>query len=60
MNLGSLIHWKERSQTPTGRNDVPNPFVTLRHDVERLLDDFFPGFGGRPFSLTSVSVSARP
>jgi HSP20 family protein len=46
MNIKSLIPWKEKSQTPATRDDLFDPFVTLRREVDRILDDFFNGSGG--------------
>ncbi len=57
MNFGSLIPWREKSQTPTVRDDFFDPFVSFRREIDRMFDDFFNGFGGRalrPMTVTPV------
>jgi HSP20 family protein len=42
MDFGSLIPWRERSSMPTARrDDMLDPFVSLRREVDRMFDDFF-------------------
>jgi HSP20 family protein len=48
MNFGSLIPGRERSQIPSvRRDDMLDPFVSFRREVDRIFDDFFDNFGGR-------------
>jgi HSP20 family protein len=47
--MKSLIPWSGKSQTPSLRDDVHDPFAAFRRDVERVFDDFFGGFAGRGF-----------
>jgi HSP20 family protein len=49
MKLGSLVPWKEKSQTPAVRDDILDPFMTFRRDIGRVFDDFFNGFPERAF-----------
>jgi HSP20 family protein len=56
MNIGNLMPWREKSQTPAMREDFFDPFVTFRREVHRMMDDFVNGFddGG----LATVNGSA--
>lgn len=47
MELRALVPWRNefKSQTPAARDDVFDPFVAFRHEVERMFDSFFEGFG---------------
>jgi HSP20 family protein len=46
MDFGSLMPWRERSSMPsTRRDDMPDPFVSFRREVDRMFDDFFNNFG---------------
>jgi HSP20 family protein len=47
MDFKSLVPWREKSQTPAGRDDFFDPFVSFRREVDRMFDDFFNSFGGR-------------
>jgi HSP20 family protein len=49
MNFGSLIPWREKS-VPATRDEVADPFVSFRREVDRLFDDFFNGSGLRGLS----------
>jgi HSP20 family protein len=44
MNIGDLMPWREKSQTPAMREDFFDPFVTFRREVQRMMDDFVNGF----------------
>jgi len=66
MAMRDLIPWgREQSRAPTmfGGGDERSPFVSLRHEVDRLFDDFFrspmPSFGfGRGMTVwPSVEVN---
>ena len=46
MNIRSLIPWSEKTQTPAVRDNLSDPFVTLRREVDRIFDDFFNGSAG--------------
>lgn len=41
MNLGALIPWRDKSQLPATREDLQDPFVAFRREVDRMVDDFF-------------------
>ena len=46
MDFGSLMPWRERSSMPTTRrDDILDPFVSFRREVDRMFDDFFNNFG---------------
>jgi HSP20 family protein len=48
MDFGSLIPWRERSPMPrVRREDMLDPLVSFRREVDRIFDDFFNNFGGR-------------
>jgi HSP20 family protein len=47
MDFKSLVPWRDKSQTPAGRDDFFDPFVSFRREVDRMFDDFFSSFGGR-------------
>ena len=60
MKFGSLIPWKENSQTPSVPGDALDPFAAFRRDVERVFDDFFSGFAdgfGGPGALAGAHPS---
>jgi hypothetical protein len=59
MKLGSLVPWKEKSQTPAVRDDVLDPFMTFRRDIGRVFDDFFNGFPERTFGPLAGKASRR-
>jgi HSP20 family protein len=44
--------WREKSQSPATREDVFDPFVSLRRELDRLFDDFASGFGNGLFRPT--------
>src|SRR5204863_5753254 len=39
----SLIPWRDKFLAPTRRADPFDPFVSFRHEVDRMFDDFFNG-----------------
>jgi HSP20 family molecular chaperone IbpA len=49
MDFKSLVPWRERSQSPATGEDFSDPFMALRREMDRMLDDFFSNsrFGGR-------------
>lgn len=48
MDFGSLIPRRERSSAPSVRRDeMLDPFLSFRREVDRIFDDFFNDFGGR-------------
>lgn len=60
MNFGSLIPWRDKS-VPATRDDVADPFVSFRREVDRLFDDFFNGAGPRGLSVwPGESAGLRP
>ena len=68
MEIRDLIPWnRERRSAPATPREGDDPFVTLRRDMNRVLEDFWSRFE-RPFSggdgaLTAVGptqMSPRP
>jgi HSP20 family protein len=54
VDLKALVPWRDKSQTPAPRgDDLHDPFLSFRRDVDRMFDDFFGGYGcravGSPF-----------
>jgi HSP20 family protein len=47
VDFKALVPWRDKSQTPATRDDLHDPFLSFRRDVDRMFDDFFNGFGGR-------------
>jgi HSP20 family protein len=44
----ALVPWRnDKQQTPARREDLLDPFLSFRREVDRLFEDFFDGFGGR-------------
>jgi HSP20 family protein len=39
-----------KGKSITQSRELMNPFLSFRHDMDRLMDDFFGGFDLRPFS----------
>jgi HSP20 family protein len=50
MNLRSLLPWRKKLKPPTAHGDLVDPFVTLRHDIDRMVDGFFNDLAGRELS----------
>lgn len=46
LDLKSLIPWGQKSNVPAKNENVNDPFLSFRREVDRLLDNFFDGFGG--------------
>jgi HSP20 family protein len=47
MDFGSLMPWRERSSMASSRHDdMPDPLVSLRRDLDRMFDDVFNNLGG--------------
>ena len=49
MNLRSFFPWRRKSQTPAVRNDLLDPFVTFRREVDRAFGGLFDALPGRAF-----------
>jgi hypothetical protein len=47
MNLNALVPWRNATQTPSTRDNVYDPFVSLRREMDRMFDRFFDGLPGR-------------
>lgn len=47
VDFRSLIPWREPVRTPATRDDLFDPFVSFRREVDRMFDSFFDGLGGR-------------
>jgi HSP20 family protein len=49
MDFGSLMPWRERSSMAgTRRDNMPDPVVSFRREVDRVFDDVFNNFGRGP------------
>jgi HSP20 family protein len=49
-NRKSLVPWRSNeAKAPAARDDFWDPFLSFRHEVDRMFDDFFEGAGWRPF-----------
>ena len=44
MNIGNLMPWREKAQTPAMREDFFDPFVTFRREVQRMMYELVNGF----------------
>jgi HSP20 family protein len=57
MDFKALVPWRHdsKSQTPARRDDLLDPFVAFRREVDRMFDGFFDGFGRPGRSLTGWS-----
>lgn len=49
LDLKSLIPWGQKSNVPVKNENINDPFMSFRKEVDRLFDDFFNGFGGHAF-----------
>src|SRR5580700_7124990 len=47
MNLRSLVPWRKKSRTPPVRDDLVDPFVTFRREVDQVFDGLFNALPGR-------------
>ena len=47
VDLKALVPWRDKSQTPARREDLHDPLLSFRREVDRMFDDFFSGFGRR-------------
>jgi HSP20 family protein len=48
VDFRSLVPWRsDKQQVPARREDLLDPFVAFRREVDRMFDDFFDGFGSR-------------
>jgi hypothetical protein len=47
--MADLIPWKRSREIGSNRGRGFDPFVTLRQEMDRLLDESFRGFGLSPF-----------
>jgi HSP20 family protein len=44
MKFGALLPWRQRSGVPAARDDIWDPMVAFRRDVDRMFDEFFDSF----------------
>jgi HSP20 family protein len=59
VDLKALAPWRDKSQTPAPRgDDLHDPFLSFRRDVDRMFDDFFSGFGRRAVGSPFASWTA--
>jgi HSP20 family protein len=47
VDFKAILPWRGKSQMPATQDDVRDPFLAFRREVDRMFDDFFNGFGGR-------------
>jgi HSP20 family protein len=50
VDFRSLVPWRERSQAPATRDEIFDPFMNFRRELDRVFDSFFDGFGQRPLA----------
>jgi HSP20 family protein len=57
MDFKALVPWKGggKSQPPVRREEILDPFVAFRREVDRMFDGFFDNFGRAGSSLTGWS-----
>jgi HSP20 family protein len=61
MNFRSLIpRQSDKSGALVGRDDFFDPFVTLRREMDRMVDDFFTDFGDRALHAGASRQGLRP
>jgi HSP20 family protein len=62
MDLKSLVPWRSDSKSNVAgpRGDSLDPFVAFRHEVDRMFDGFFDGFGRTGRALTAVWPAPAP
>jgi HSP20 family protein len=50
VNFKSLVPWRSHNiQSPSARDELFDPFLSFRREIDRMFDDFFEGAGWRPF-----------
>jgi HSP20 family protein len=48
VDFKALVPWRDKSQTPAPRgDDLHDPFLSFRREVDRMFDRFFTGFSRR-------------
>jgi HSP20 family protein len=47
LDFKALVPWRNKAVNPAIPNDLFDPFVALRKDVDRMFDDFFNGASWR-------------
>ena len=58
MNFGPPIPWGEKSQVPTTRDELFDPLIVFRRELDRMFDDFFKSFGGGQVSSSGWQTIA--
>lgn len=57
MAITDLVPWKRgKREVPVRREEVESPFYALQREMNQLFDDFFSGFGLRPFGAFTPRV----
>lgn len=58
VSLNALVPWRSnKSEMPATREEIFDPFLTFRREVDRMFDDFFTGFGGGRASRSSFGIT---
>jgi len=58
MNFGSIIPRRDKQTTPVRQDELVDPLVSFRREVDRMFDDFFNGFTGGNLRTTSGGLTA--
>ena len=59
VNFKSLVPWRSHNvQIPSARENLFDPFLGFRREIDRMFDDFFESAGWRPFGGTSGVMPA--
>jgi HSP20 family protein len=58
VDFKALVPWRDKSQTPVPREDLHDPLLSFHREVDRMLDDFFSGFGRRSIRSPLASWAA--
>ncbi len=59
MAITDLVPWKRgKKEVPVRREEVESPFYALQREMNQLFDDFFDGFGLRPFGAFGEEFGA--
>lgn len=58
VSLNALVPWRSnKSEMPATREEIFDPFLTFRREVDRMFDDFFTGFGGGRAPRSSFGIT---
>lgn len=58
MAITDLVPWKRGEKKVAVEREEEHPLQTLQQDMDRLFDEFFSGFGLRPFGVFREQMGA--